>query len=122
MKRLLRMFVLLAVLFTLAMTESHSREVTARWNPVESADGYKIYYGTESQEYAVMKDLGNTTIAIVRIDPGTYYFVVTAYNMYGESGYSEEVAVDVDYSICDFDKDGDVDGEDLNKFSGVFGK
>ena len=70
---------------------AHSADVTLQWNSVEEADGYKVYYGTASETYSSPDDVGDQTSHTLSLDPGTYYFAVTAYNNYGESGYSEEV-------------------------------
>ena len=78
--------------------------VTLQWNSVAEADGYKIYWGTASHTYNGTAthpvtsgtinspyDVGNNTSGVIVLNPGTYYFAVTAYNNYGESGYSEEL-------------------------------
>ena len=70
---------------------AHSADVTLQWNSVEEADGYKVYYGTASETYSSPDDVGDQTSHTLSLDPGTYYFAVTAYNNYGESGYSDEV-------------------------------
>jgi len=70
---------------------AYSADVTLKWNSVAEADGYKVYYGTVSEVYNIHEDAGNQTSYTITLDPGTYYFALTAYNVYGESGYSEEV-------------------------------
>jgi hypothetical protein len=59
--------------------------------------GYKIYYGTASQQYTTtitVSNAGLTTYVIDGLNTGTtYYFVVTAVTASGiESGLSPEVA------------------------------
>ena len=56
--------------------------------------GYKVYYGTASRTYGTPINVGNLTTYIVQhLSLGvTYYFAVTAYNQFGESGYSNEVS------------------------------
>jgi hypothetical protein len=66
------------------------------WNPPEKgeATGYKLYYGTASGSYDYVIDAGNTRIKSVRLQKGyQYYFVVTAYNEFGESAPSDELPV-----------------------------
>lgn len=68
-------------------------EVTLQWNPVERATGYKLYHGSGPRDYETPRDVGaDVTSTVAFYFPGKYYFAVTAYNNYGESGYSEEVS------------------------------
>jgi len=73
--------------------------VTLAWdpNPEPDVDGYILYVGEETGVYTDSLDIGNFTTGTV---PGltagnTYYFVVTAYNAYGESDPSNEVGYTV---------------------------
>jgi len=81
-------------------------DVTLQWNAVTEATGYKIYCGTLSRDDggtydfdtgdpvigASPFDVGNETIYTLEdMPPGTYYFAATAYNDFGESGFSIEV-------------------------------
>jgi len=54
--------------------------------------GYKVYYGNSQGNYPNSLDVGNVTQCPLNSLPlkesMTYYFVVTAYNTAGESGYS----------------------------------
>lgn len=64
------------------------------WNASQGdVTGYRIYYGTSEGNYPNMRDVGDATdYAINDLDEGvTYYFVVRAYNDYGESGNSNVV-------------------------------
>ena len=84
---------LFCVLFVLAAAGlSEAATVTLEWNPVATADGYKVYCGTASGQYGTPDDVGNQTTHTLTLGPGTYYFAVTACNSYGESGYSSEVS------------------------------
>lgn len=74
---------------------ANSAQVTLQWNSVTEADGYKVYYGPESGNYASSQDVANQTDCSLSLGPGTYYFAVTAYNSYGESGYSDEISCKV---------------------------
>jgi hypothetical protein len=71
--------------------------VNVSWNGVSDTNvvGYKLYFGTFSQEYTNTIVAGNVTNTYLSgITPGaTYYFAVTSYNAAGwESAYSTEVA------------------------------
>lgn len=71
---------------------AQAAEVTLQWSTVERATGYKVYHGTESRVYEPPEDVGTATTYTLTLDAGTYYFAATAYNQYGESGYSEELS------------------------------
>jgi hypothetical protein len=62
--------------------------------PLTDLAGYNLYYGTSSGNYTVTIDVGNvTTYGIDGFPPGTYYFVLTAYDISGnESDYSTEIS------------------------------
>jgi PKD repeat protein len=71
-----------------------SADLTLAWDANgEPVGGYKLYVGPSSGNYTSSVDVGNnTTYTQTDLEAGeTYYFVVTAYNTYGESGYSNEV-------------------------------
>jgi chitinase len=61
--------------------------VTLAWNavPTTSVDGYVLHYGLASGNYSTSVDVGNyTTAAVSGLNTGqTYYFAVTAYDVYG---------------------------------------
>jgi hypothetical protein len=68
-------------------------EVSLVWNTVSNADGYKVYCGIVSREYAPEADVGSLTTHTIELDDGQlYYFAVTAYNVWGESLFSKEVS------------------------------
>jgi hypothetical protein len=81
------------LILTMIATLAHSAEVELQWNSVPEADGYNVYYGEASRTYQPPeKVVGQSqTTHTLTLDPGTYYFAVTAYNNYGESEYSEEI-------------------------------
>ncbi len=70
--------------------------VTLTWQPpTQNTDGtaltnlagYYIDYGTQPQNYTTAIQVANpgvTTYVVENLPPGTYYFVVTAYNSNGE--------------------------------------
>lgn len=82
-----------------------SLDVTLKWDIDQSVRGYKIYYksgssgppydGKGAYEGDSPIDVGYVSECDVRYlsDDETYYFVATAYNDDGESGYSNEVSV-----------------------------
>jgi len=78
---------------------AHGASVTLAWDPnspAENVVGYRLYYGTESRNYAFMIDLTEETIKkIHNLEKGqNYYFAVTALNEAGqESDFSEEISV-----------------------------
>jgi uncharacterized protein YfaP (DUF2135 family) len=79
------------------------RCVNLAWDPTTSyadgtpvtVSGYKIYYGNSSRNYTTNLDAGkSTTFTVANLEPGTYYFAVTAYlvgQVNLESSYSNEV-------------------------------
>jgi hypothetical protein len=82
-------------LFESPARASISLEVT--WNASSDTNvaGYKVYYGTVSQQYTNVVVAGNLTNALISgIKSGkTYYFAATSYNAAGwESSYSPEIS------------------------------
>jgi hypothetical protein len=74
--------------------------LTVMWykSPDTNVQGYKLYYGTTSQQYTNSIVAGNVTNALAAgITPGvTYYFAVTSYDAAGwESSYSPEISYTV---------------------------
>ena len=72
------------------------------WDPVAGPNlaGYRVYYGTAPGAY--LQPLGqglNASAAaytVTNLQPGTYYFAVTAYDMSNiESGFSNEVSKNI---------------------------
>lgn len=80
--------------------------VTLAWEPGRNADnnvdstviGYNVYIGAETTSYSQVRDSQTTTPLVgqtytvtgLEINR-THYFAVTAYNIWGESGFSNEV-------------------------------
>lgn len=86
----------LAVFFILPMKSPASPgQLTLTWDSNTEPDiaGYRLYFGTNSHSYDTHTDVGlQTAYTIQKLNQGTYYFVITAYNKAGqESGYSDEV-------------------------------
>jgi hypothetical protein len=82
----------------------HSESITLNWMPptqntngtaLTDLAGYEIHYGPQSDQYTNTIKVDNPGIATYVVDnlsPGTYYFVVTAYNADGtQSPVSSEV-------------------------------
>jgi hypothetical protein len=68
--------------------------MSVTWDPVESATGYRAYYGTSTGQYSYSINVGNTTNATLQglNDCTTYYVAVKAYNTGGESvDFSDEL-------------------------------
>jgi hypothetical protein len=68
--------------------------------PLTNLAGYKIYYGTTSQDYSQNIKLANASLSryvVSDLPAGTYYFAITAYNTQGiESPVSGEVSAAFD--------------------------
>ncbi len=80
-----------------------ARTVSISWNaptvridnaPVVPSEigGYRIYYGSDSNNLQLLTEItdpGRTNFTTAELTPGSYYFAVTAYDVYGtESQYS----------------------------------
>lgn len=71
-------------------------DATFQWDSSDRAIGYKLRYGIESQSYDSIIDVGSRlehTVTDLN-DDQRYYFVVTAYNEFGESSFSEELVIE----------------------------
>jgi len=82
-------------LFSSIFSSAHAGDVILSWS-ASSGDvtGYKIYYGTNPDDYTNNIDVGDVTqYQISGLQEGiTYYFVARAYNDSGESDSSNEVS------------------------------
>jgi hypothetical protein len=69
-------------------------------SPITNLAGYKIHYGTSSDDYTETVALNNASLnryVIDNLKSGTYYFAITAYNAQGlESPLSGEITTSVD--------------------------
>jgi hypothetical protein len=75
---------------------ARAEQVSLAWDANLEPDlgGYKLYYGTASEAYTQVIDVGkNTQVTVSNLSQGvTYFFAVTAYNLQGaESDYSNEI-------------------------------
>ncbi len=67
-------------------------------SPLDDLDGYRIYWGTSPRAYdqSVSIDDPQQTSRTISLNPGTYYFAMTAVNSDGEeSAYSNEVSKEI---------------------------
>ncbi len=88
------------VMLLLFAGTSWAGSLIATWsaNTEDDLAGYKIYYGTESGNYTVEEDVGNTTVYVAEdlLDGQEYFFVVKAYDYAGNvSAPSTEVSATV---------------------------
>jgi Fibronectin type III domain len=76
-----------------ASESSLAGNVNLAWDPVATATGYRLHYGTSSGNYSSSVDAKNqTTITVFGLTDGTtFFFAVTAYNSATTSGFSNEV-------------------------------
>ena len=89
----------MVVLMILMLAGIASAELL-KWDASTGAvDGYVVYYGTTTGVYPFSEDVGNVLAVGVenqdgalaehfKLNPGTWYFIVRAYNIAGESGDS----------------------------------
>lgn len=61
------------------------------WDWDTNVDGYDVWYGANPDDLANMVDVGTNSVSMVPEDVGTNYFVVNAYNLFGESDDSNEL-------------------------------
>jgi fibronectin type 3 domain-containing protein len=74
-------------------TPNHS--VTLNWSASSGASGYNVYRGTTSGSYTKITSAAVTTTSYTdsSVQAGqTYYYVATAVNGTGESGYSNQAS------------------------------
>jgi hypothetical protein len=76
--------------------EARAEQVSLAWDANTESDlgGYKLYYGTASQAYSEVIDVGkDTQVTLNNLSQGVnYFFAVTAYDLQGaESDYSNEI-------------------------------
>ena len=86
--------VLMTTIF-LSQGVAQAADVTLAWDTSDGAAGYKIYYGTMSNSYTDVVDVGDVlTYTFPDLSDGvTYFFAATAYDDTNlESDFSEEVS------------------------------
>lgn len=86
---------ILSLVFILAPAQICAGDVSLAWDASisEGVIGYRVYVGRASGNYDTFQEIPNqTTHTVTGLEPGLYYFAVTAFNSSGdESGYSNEV-------------------------------
>ena len=97
-KRHFSLFFLLTILILplILLNSGIAAQITIAWDASSNAIGYKLYYGTASGGYNSPDspiDVGSLiTYTLTGLSAEQRYFIaVTAYNEFGESGYSNEV-------------------------------
>ena len=111
--------------FTLVLMPSlvHAEQLSLAWTPpTTNVDGsaltdlrdYKLYYGTASGSYTSnVTSITQASYTFSNINPGTYFFVVTAFDTSNnESPVSNELRVVVASTNPDTDGDGIIDTQD----------
>ncbi len=86
--------------FFISTSVCHAAQITLAWdpNPEPTVSGYRVYYGTSSNYYSNVIDVGNrTSCTSTGLLPGLTYFIsATAYASTGdESNFSGEIAYTV---------------------------
>lgn len=85
--------------------ENVTKEVTLAWNeslneqgePDANVAGYKLHYGDKPGEYTAVVTVDRVTSAtLAGLNPGNYYFALTAFDASGnESVFSEEISATI---------------------------
>ncbi|MFQ5605203.1 MAG: Ig-like domain-containing protein [bacterium] len=102
----LTIFGIILFISVMASSMAFAGSATVTWDANTESDlaGYKIYYGTVSQNYSQIIDVGNlTSHQISNLQGGqTYYFAVKAYDVAGnESAFSNEVSAFINSANTD---------------------
>ncbi len=75
-------------------TSVTSNSIGLGWSSSAFASGYNIYRSTNGVNFSKISSTSNTYYTDTNLSPSTtYYYVVTAYNPSGESGYSNQITV-----------------------------
>ena len=90
------MTVVFIFLISTTTSNTYAEQATISWEANTEADlaGYKLHYGTSSNNYSEIIDVGNVTFHTVSgLTAGlTYFFSLTAYDTsLNESGFSDEL-------------------------------
>src|SRR5213079_2731336 len=92
-----RRMICLVAFLSLATCGFSQNSVTLGWDASPGASGYKVHYGTTSQNYPNTISGSATSATVTNLAPGTtYYIVVSAYGSLGVEGpYSGEMTYTV---------------------------
>ena len=89
--------IILVSLISISTQALHAatRTVKFAWKASPSAEvvGYKIFWGTGSNNYQNVRDVKNVLTTSLTLSETKYYVAVTAYSMTTNSGFSNEVIV-----------------------------
>ena len=102
---MLKKLLLVVVVICFSGPAAHADTVTLAWdaNTESNLAGYKLHYGNTPRSqgaYTHSVTIGIATTYTISLQPGTYYFALTAYNNVGnESGYSNEVWTEISPDI-----------------------
>jgi serine protease len=78
----------------LYQTSVTSNSIGLAWSQSPLASGYNVYRSTNGINFSKISSAFNTYYTDTNLSPSTtYYYVVTAYNLSGESGYSNKITV-----------------------------
>lgn len=86
----------ITITLALALANAHAGEVNLTWDASAGASGYRVYSGTASGEYGPnpLELVATATPYSALLDGCVQQFLaVTAFNLAGESSYSDELAV-----------------------------
>lgn len=86
---------ILSVLLVLFVSPAFAAQAYLTWSAgTGNITGYRVYYGTSPGSHTSFVEAGNTTSYTVTnlADGVIYYFVIRAYNSYGESADSNEMS------------------------------
>ena len=94
MKKIQMLIIFLVLFFAVSLNAE-----VLRWDAATAADGYRVYWGNVPGEYPFLTDVGNVLEVgtpnqdgaleeYFQLNPGTWYFIIRAYNTAGESGDS----------------------------------
>ncbi len=105
MKRTMKRIVVAIILVLLMVMNAPAAQKVFTWDANTEADlaGYRLYQSNVSGQYTIGLDwiaeipAGTETLIYDMTPDGTYYFVLTAFDVNGnESGYSNEVSTVID--------------------------
>lgn len=102
MKKILAILAIVILVFSVGMAQAASN-ITFEWDANSESDlaGYRLYQSQTSGNYISVPVMtipaGTETAVLSDIPDGTYFWVLTAYDVAGnESGYSNEVTASLD--------------------------